>query len=111
MLAHCKDLGKPLQIGGFRGVLVIRVRTCSITYMTTTPKTIIHNYRGYEITKRDTGARRMGREITYTITLDGAPINSCYTLTSAKAHIDSLLDTTNEQREHAARIAAMLLSK
>lgn len=34
-VAHCKDSGKPLQIGGFRGVVVIRVRTCSITYMTT----------------------------------------------------------------------------
>lgn len=89
----------------------MRVRTCTITYMTTATKTITHNYRGYEITKRDTGARRMGREITYTITLNGERINCCYTLTSAKAHIDSILDTTDEQREHAARIAAMLLAK
>lgn len=42
-VTHCKDLRKPLQIGGFRGVVAIRVRTCSITYMTTTTLTISTN--------------------------------------------------------------------
>ena len=73
--------------------------------------TTVHTYRGFEITKHDTGARRMGREITFIVRHDGQTVAAFSTLRHAKAHIDTRLDATADQKAHADMIANLLASK
>lgn len=63
----------------------------------TAPPTATHYYRGYTITKHDTGARRMGRDITYRVSdTEGHVIHIDITFAGAKARLDWLLDATAE---------------
>lgn len=69
-----------------------------------------HRYRGFTIEKHDTGARRMVREISYTIfDADGNKIGKTLSLKSAKISIDWKLDATEEQIEHARVMREKLL--
>lgn len=72
----------------------------------------IRTYRGFKIEKHDTGARRMGRDISYTIIdEDGSKIGKFLTLKQAKITIDWQLDSTEEQREQARVMREKLLAE
>lgn len=72
--------------------------------------TTTHNWRGYVIVKHDTGGRRMGREVTYRVTLNDERVHNACSLRSAKLWIDVQLNTTDEERAQRDAFAAAILN-
>lgn len=86
----------------------MRVRTCTITYMTTATDTI-RTYRNYTIVKHHQFGRWMQQLIHYEIhDASGAFVSSAQTLRNAKIVIDEMLDGTTS---NFAAVRAELLRK
>ena len=66
-------------------------------------------YRGYHISKSDTGGRAMGREVWYIV--NGISNSHHTTLAGAKQAIDFVLDGDGLGDDHRDAIAAMLMKK
>lgn len=73
------------------------------------PIVIHHKYRGHIVSKYDSGPRRMGRDVSYSVAdMAGDIVCQAFTLAGAKAALDWHLDATPEDRARAAQLAQEL---